>query len=1500
MKKFKFHIKIVLVNIFLLVAFFNAANGNNKTWNEYYNEAKVATYYSASVLNGYYDLKLAFLYVDSTKAAINASNLSSGDKMLANAKVNELIAELNISRLIAQDNMNYRYPVYSLMSGHRSEFNVIDDTEELLIESIVDRIINSPDPIWKGNLKDNTHFVLINVSPFNEVHFTVILDYLAGNTGFNACRLHDLQSILGEEGYKKFQNAKLDSSDYKKLLSSLGIDKMIILNVKDNGSGINNLFYKGITLQTISANDLNPKYVTYYEGFKRDKEFSEYNSLWVYLLNTLVFIILLFLLIGIRYNGKIKKVEWIYTKEKVKSTILLCLSSILSVLLSYYISGIIHTEINMYYADLNARLWVAYQILFPTILSFGLSYLLLFKFSNEVVNSKQGITKILFASIVFPSALLSYFESYAEPFPQYPIYYISLIPAILFIPTSILGGIVINNIIKKDKNTILQLTSFVVGIILYFVSVWGDLRDDLTISLITAVSSSLISFLALVKLNKSIKSILVDNVASNSLYSLMNPKTYFTKGLNIIELRSEINDLLSNPMRKGIIVKGELGIGKTRFINEINKHVNGNVVFYKGDCNEHHEGNSQLYEPFFNAFCQYSGGVVDNLPKGFFSDRSSISKNLNKVVKVAGSAAPIDVSNVLTLEDEGSARSIQEIVSELIEVLLKRETDNSLDAQVLIIDDFQWVDSSTKELLVELTKQLEIRSKFTSKIKIVLFTEHNSQTLPSTIDESKLVGYSEFELKIDNPKLFIETIVSTKNLEIDETEGYYFTALLKSHLQSICLDEHTEFTPGDFFGYLEALYTKGYINMDGKALRLTHEPDENENINLKSGRTSVISKSFIDLNEEDQLFLESAAYIGYKFDADILAEIWSVDIIIVLRRLENLEKMGFVDDLHESDNLFSFKNKEIHKVIRNYNNKSEDSDQAVKQLVIEYQKRIIKSIVNKGSDYIATLDLDILQSAIQRCFKYSNVDVIKVHTPLIGLYTAQKYLEHGKIIKAADLITNIYPLITNMEDKYFRLLINVFYTAIENNTLELFDIPANITKNIENKSAITIIDDFIKKAFNSNQTEYYEKLSFIIMKDCYKRSKKEGKEKFLNRVENLLKHNINYNELEFKLRFEFYLLIFNGQMKEKLLDLFNQSFDNKIYGLSGEIIRHLSVVVNDNIEEKFAYACSSLLIISGEFDVVKTKGSFVTLTSDQIKKTILTLFQKKNLSSKIANDLNYTVSRFRDYYFTTGDYEMTIYLCNVAFELSNKINDHQGIVLSYSFHGASLYKMGKHNESLAVYKKYFDYLIVKTKDKNEFIYVIEGISLNCQALNDFSEYLILKKELYEHLLYVSNSMKEEPLKFSLFDKKQKLKDLIPSSTSNERLESISDERNKENLKTIIELLVCLATSEGNVDYSELHDISESAIALSYSLNLPLTDIQDDVKKVFSEINKLNPEEKLVKYKSGCERLYSNESIHFCKMTLHLCNELINADGVITDQEKYLMDIANQIFNDRVN
>jgi hypothetical protein len=34
--------------------------------------------------------------------------------------------------------------------------------------------------------------------------------------------------------------------------------------------------------------------------------------------------------------------------------------------------------------------------------------------------------------------------------------------------------------------------------------------------------------------------------------------------------------------------------------------------------------------------------------------------------------------------------------------------------------------------------------------------------------------------------------------------------------------------------------------------------------------------------------------------------------------------------------------------------------------------------------------------------------------------------------------------------------------------------------------------------------------------------------------------------------------------------------------------------------------------------------------------------------------------------------------------------------------------------------------------------------------------------------------------------------------------------------------------------------------------------------------------------------------------LHLCNELINADGVITDQEKYLMDIANQIFNDRVN
>ena len=169
-----------------LFCFLNPVLGS--AWRDYYIKATTATFYSASVLNGYFELKLANAYLDSCKIMLKKFPPSAEEIREANLLLANLESELKVSKGIAADNMNYQYPSFSVMAGHHADFNELDDTEELLIEAITDRVINSADPLLKGNLKDNTHFVLVGMKPFNETLFTVVLDYLATNTGFYAIR----------------------------------------------------------------------------------------------------------------------------------------------------------------------------------------------------------------------------------------------------------------------------------------------------------------------------------------------------------------------------------------------------------------------------------------------------------------------------------------------------------------------------------------------------------------------------------------------------------------------------------------------------------------------------------------------------------------------------------------------------------------------------------------------------------------------------------------------------------------------------------------------------------------------------------------------------------------------------------------------------------------------------------------------------------------------------------------------------------------------------------------------------------------------------------------------------------------------------------------------------------------------------------------------------------------------------------------------------------------
>ena len=84
----------------------------------------------------------------------------------------------------------------------------------------------------------------------------------------------------------------------------------------------------------------------------------------------------------------------------------------------------------------------------------------------------------------------------------------------------------------------------------------------------------------------------------------------------------------------------------------------------------------------------------------FFSDRSVTFNSISKVANLASSAAPIDLGDIISIDDN-QGLSVNEISGELIEFLIDKLNQESEDKRLLIVlDDCQWADLATIELIL--------------------------------------------------------------------------------------------------------------------------------------------------------------------------------------------------------------------------------------------------------------------------------------------------------------------------------------------------------------------------------------------------------------------------------------------------------------------------------------------------------------------------------------------------------------------------------------------------------------------------------------------------------------------------------------------------------------------------------------------------------------------------------------------------------------------------------
>ena len=1485
--------------VFLLISIVGFSS--EKKFNEYLQKAQIATFYSSSFLNGYYELNMAFSYVDSAYKELKKIDSVNPYRFKYESQLKALHSELKISKSISEDNLNYIYPHYSLIAGYRSDFNLIDEAEELLIEEVINKHLSQADPFYKGNLMDNSHVVLVNISPFDSTFLHVALDFLGTETSHYAIRPHEVFNIIGPEGYDRYMSNKLSKSDFRLILDHYSIDKLYNFTVLDQGSIIENLYYKGCYLNIIKNDELSPKFIKYFEDFRIDKSDSFTKSSIVLLISFLIFLILII----ISFEESLIKIKSRFSFENISADLIIAVFVGVSIIISKNLLGLIDPGINAFKEAFESKLWLLMKVLSPIVTSFVLSFLFTTKFSKVVTTDVRFMRKFIFAALCAPVLSDVFFMSHAKIIFDFNQDYFAIPFLVLLIYPSRILGLLWHKLVNKGGYSKYLILTSVLIVINYFLSIayFEQHSDNLVISLFCWVPIIILGYYSQTNITNNIE-------LKEQLNSLTNPFQYIKSGLNISEIENNIEEFINSDFEFVSVLSGKRNMGKTRFIKEyISKSKSKNEFFF-GDFNEFKEGSIQLYEPFHEAFCLHENSDY-RLEKGFFNDRSVTFNSLKKVATIASKAAPIDLGEIISIDDN-QGLSVSEISGELIEVLMnKLNLEENEKKAVLVLDDYQWLDSGTNELLMSFINKIKNRKLVTKKIKIILIISNLEENLNVT-DSIFSSSYNElndilkdkiphFDIKSIEPKKFLSKLFHDKGFQYFNSNDnelnsnkLIFSPNLKSHLREVVLKDLKKLVPGDLFNYLQALKNSDLLRIEGALIRLIKYPDDD--FTFEESEQILMKSKYESLDDKNKKIIESAAHTGYKFDASIIAHIWRKDLIEILNILEEFEKIGLVNDESALDNIYSFSNKNFHKWLRSNHDKENKAE--FKQKIIEFQKRIIDSIISKGDVYIQNLDIDILKSVSNRCNLFLKIEEIEIQALKFNLITSEKLVNLNKLSQSS--------LYLSKAAFSFRLLtenqINILFKIVE--SFQKIDSTLNkLSIKLDNKlgQKVLLIDEIFDVLIKKTNTKKIRSKSVLIfLLDCY-RTQPKGKniseidaEDQKNKINKLL-DLLNFVEKEDQLRADFYQTIINNSDDSvSLSGLKKSAIANKDYPLAGEISRHLSIIFKskETIDQMSENVMDSLHIEANMiFELENSRLNQIDFT--YVYKIVNNLLSNTNITRDKAKSLSYCISRLIELFYIKEDYSAVISLGEMGESLNKRIGDTIGLYIIWTYSGASNLHLNKIEKAIEIYKKHFSLLIKEGANKKYFVGPLEGLLHCCKKINKYDEFNKIKNEMYEHLLFIDSSMKESDLKFSILDKSLKLQDLIPIK----KTVNLNEDFTKDSFELSIDifsLLYCISKSDGNVDKSELHDIKESVNAVTFAVGLKVSVNDDLIKDSKQEIDNLEIKNIQSYFERKCQVISQNHDKNRLKAIYHFCEDIANADGVLVESERNLLNIARSI------
>lgn len=476
---------------------------------------------------------------------------------------------------------------------------------------------------------------------------------------------------------------------------------------------------------------------------------------------------------------------------------------------------------------------------------------------------------------------------------------------------------------------------------------------------------------------------------------IISTETNENVDLKFVNRVSELNKLnqFKEEVIKGngkfVLLKGEAGVGKTELGETLRDRCEQEgFQTFQGRC-LYHEG-AEPYLPFLDALGDYieKDKKEETKKETFIGMGASTATRTSSSSSYGGPMSLIEVgtrdrsdTNEISLSDKREAMFTEFLG--LIKDLSKKEP------LFLFIDDLQWIDVSSSQLLHFLARKI-----YDSKVFIV-------------------GAYRPEELKTRDEELPLETILNrikeeqlVEILDLDRLGFQPVADLIKNRLQTKDLPEsfllmvyrESEGNPYYVIEILNSMMDEGVID----PYSYTWDPEEElSEISIPTSIKDITSRRIDRLSKNEKNILMYASVIGTEFDFEILERSMDIDVIELLDIIEGLQSKGLIKEKEDADEeIYRFNHLQIRTTL--YGNMGKSRKRVLNKKIGEaiedfYQDNLEEYYYSLGRHFYEGKVYD-------KSYAYS----IKAAEQAINRYAIETALEHyDKAIQSLEVSTDI-------------------------------------------------------------------------------------------------------------------------------------------------------------------------------------------------------------------------------------------------------------------------------------------------------------------------------------------------------------------------------------------------------------------------------------------------------------------------------------------------------------